>query len=53
MGALLEKKGVNAGLVRKLEDALPESTGTTPWIPTQPKRGTLNRRWRLIMNGEV
>jgi predicted transcriptional regulator of viral defense system len=53
MGALLEKKGVNAGLVRKLEDALPESTGTIPWIPTQPKRGTLNRRWRLIMNGEV
>jgi predicted transcriptional regulator of viral defense system len=53
MGALLEKKGANAGLVRKLEDALPESTGTIPWIPTQPKRGTLDRRWRLIMNGEV
>jgi predicted transcriptional regulator of viral defense system len=53
MGALLEKKGANAGLVRKLEDALPESTGTIPWIPTLPKRGTLNRRWRLIMNGEV
>ncbi len=53
MGALLEKKGANAGLVRKLEDALPESTGTIPLIPTLPKRGTLNRRWRLIMNGEV
>jgi predicted transcriptional regulator of viral defense system len=53
MGALLEKKGANAGLVRKLEDALPESTGTIPWIPTLPKRGTLDRRWRLIMNGEV
>jgi predicted transcriptional regulator of viral defense system len=53
MGALLEKKGADAGLVRKLEDALPESTGTIPWIPTLPKRGTLNRRWRLIMNGEV
>jgi predicted transcriptional regulator of viral defense system len=32
---------------------LPESTGTIPWIPTKPKRGTLDRRWRLIMNGEV
>jgi predicted transcriptional regulator of viral defense system len=53
MGALLEKAGVSAGLLRKLEDAVPESTGTIPWIPTQPKRGTLHRRWRLIMNGEV
>jgi len=53
LGALLEKAGVNAGLLRKLEDALPESTGTIPWIPTKPKRGTLNRRWGLIMNGEV
>jgi predicted transcriptional regulator of viral defense system len=53
LGALLERAGVNAGLLRKLEDALPESTGTIPWIPTKPKRGTLNRRWGLIMNGEV
>jgi predicted transcriptional regulator of viral defense system len=53
LGALLEKADVNSGLLRKLEDALPESTGTIPWIPTKPKRGTLNRRWRLIMNGEV
>jgi predicted transcriptional regulator of viral defense system len=53
LGALLEKAGVNAGLLRELEDASPESTGTIPWIPTKPKRGTLNRRWRLIMNGEV
>jgi predicted transcriptional regulator of viral defense system len=53
LGALLEKAGVNAGLLRKLEDALPESTGTIPWIPAKPKRGTLNRRWGLIMNGEV
>ncbi len=53
LGALLEKAGVNSGLLRKLEDALPESTGTIPWIPTKPKRGTLNRRWRLIMNDEM
>lgn len=53
MGALLEKTGVNAGLMRKLESALPESTSTIPWIPTRPKRGTLNRPWGLIMNGEI
>ena len=53
MGALMEKEGVNARLVRKLEDVLRETTGTIPWIPTRPKRGTLNRRWGLIMNGEI
>jgi predicted transcriptional regulator of viral defense system len=53
MGALLEKRGVSAGLVRKLENVLRKSTGTIPWIPTRPKRGTLNRRWGLIMNDET
>jgi predicted transcriptional regulator of viral defense system len=53
MGALLESSGVSAGLVRKLAGALPETSGTIPWIPTLPKRGTLNRRWGLIMNGEI
>ena len=53
MGALLEGRGVGARLVRKLADALPETSGTIPWIPTQPKRGTLDRRWGLIMNGEI
>ncbi len=53
MGALLEKSGVSATLLRKLKSALPESTSTIPWIPTKPKRGTLNRRWGLIMNGEI
>ena len=53
MGALLERQGADARLVRRLENVLPESTGTIPWIPTKPKRGTLNRRWGLIMNGEA
>ncbi len=53
IGALLERQSVNARLVRKLENALPESSGTIPWIPNKPKRGTLNRRWGVIMNGEI
>ena len=53
MGALLESCGVRTGLVRELSDALPGTSGTIPWIPTRPKRGTLNRRWGLIMNGEI
>lgn len=53
MGALLEKSSVDARLLRKLEKALPRSTATIPWIPGKPKRGRLNRRWGLIMNGEI
>jgi predicted transcriptional regulator of viral defense system len=53
MGALLEREDVDAALLRDLNGALPESTGTIPWIPTRPKRGTLNRRWGLVMNGEI
>lgn len=53
MGALLEKRFVDSRLLRKLERALPRSTSTIPWIPGRPKRGTLNRRWGLIMNGEI
>ena len=53
MGALLERSAVRAALVQKLENALPESTGTIAWIPTKPKRGTVDRRWGLIMNGEI
>lgn len=53
MGALLESRGVRTGLVRELSEALPETSGTIPWIPTLPKRGTLSRRWGLIMNGEI
>ncbi len=53
MGALLERNGVNAGLLRRLENALPESTGTVSWIPTRAKRGTRSRRWGVVMNGEI
>jgi predicted transcriptional regulator of viral defense system len=50
MGALLEREGVAGSLLRKLERALPPSTGLIPWIPTVPKRGTVNRRWGVVWN---
>jgi predicted transcriptional regulator of viral defense system len=53
IGALLARRGVNLALLRKLGGALPESTGTIPWIPSKPKRGTLDRRWGVVMNGEI
>lgn len=53
IGVLLEQNRVDARLLRKLKDALPESTGTIAWIPTRPKRGRLSRRWGVIVNGEI
>jgi predicted transcriptional regulator of viral defense system len=53
MGALLEREGVDERLLRKLEKKLPQSTGLIPWIPTAPKRGRINRRWGVVVNGEA
>jgi predicted transcriptional regulator of viral defense system len=53
IGALLEREGVAQRLMKKLEAALPTSTSTIPWIPGRPKRGTVDRRWGLVVNGEV
>lgn len=52
MGALLEREGVDAALLRKLERALRATSGLIPWIPSRPKRGTFNRRWGVVMNGQ-
>ena len=50
MGVLLERQGVNEALLRKLERALKPTTSLIPWIPTKPKRGTVNRRWGVVFN---
>ena len=53
LGALLEREGVAPKLLKRLEAVLPTTTSTIPWIPGRPKRGTVNRRWGLVLNGEV
>ncbi len=53
IGALLERQAVGSRLLRKLEQALPDFTGSIAWIPTRPKRGSLNRRWGVVLNGEA
>lgn len=50
MGALLEREVAASLLLKKLEKALPKTTSPIPWIPTKPKRGTVNRRWGVIVN---
>jgi predicted transcriptional regulator of viral defense system len=53
MGALLEREGVDAVLLRKLERTLKPTSGMIAWIPSRPKRGTINRRWSVVMNDKV
>lgn len=50
MGALLDRVGVAAALLGKLERALKPSSSFIAWNPVQPKRGTLDRRWGIVWN---
>jgi len=50
MGVLLEAEGVDSVLLRKLERNLKPTSSWIPWIPSRPKRGTLNRRWGVVIN---
>jgi predicted transcriptional regulator of viral defense system len=50
MGTLLEAEGVDSVLLCKLERNLKPTSSWIPWIPSRPKRGTLNRRWGVVIN---
>jgi predicted transcriptional regulator of viral defense system len=50
IGVLLEREGASVPLLRKLEKALPNTSSLIPWIPTKPKRGTVSRRWGVVIN---
>ncbi len=52
LGKLLELEGVAESLLRKLEDKLTPSSALIPWAPTLPKRGTVDRRWGVVINYE-
>ncbi len=53
VGALLERAGVEEKLLRKLEKSLTPTSGLIPWIPTARKRGSIDRRWGVVVNGEA
>lgn len=53
MALLLERAGIDASLLRKLERALGPTTALIPWNPTAPKRGTVSRRWGVVVNERV
>ncbi|MCE5262954.1 MAG: hypothetical protein LLG97_05400 [Deltaproteobacteria bacterium] len=53
IGLLMERQGAEASLLRRLEGALTPSTGLIPWNPVKPKRGTISRRWGVVVNEEA
>ena len=50
IAALLDRERAPAGLLRRMERALNATTSLIPWIPTRPKRGTVDRRWGVVWN---
>ena len=53
IAALLDREGVSAGSLRKLERALKPSTSLIAWNPMRPKRGTVDRRWGIVWNDDA
>ncbi len=52
IGRLLQDSDAPMVLVRKLERKLRPSTSFIAWDPTQPKRGSIDRRWGVVFNHE-
>jgi predicted transcriptional regulator of viral defense system len=53
MGALLDREGAPSRVLGRLERALKPSQSLIPWIPTRPKRGTVDRRWGVLWNDQA
>ena len=52
IGKLLELEGVAEPILRKLVRKLKPSSALIPWVPSLPKRGTVDRRWGVLVNYE-
>ncbi len=50
LGYLLEQAEIKSNLINKLQQALTSSKSLIPWIPTNPGRGKINKKWGLIIN---
>jgi len=50
IGLLLEQEGASQSSLATLLRSLRPSASVIPWNPVGPKRGTVNRRWGVILN---
>jgi predicted transcriptional regulator of viral defense system len=51
IGALLEQMGTEESVLKRLQRKLTPSTAKIPLVPGRPPRGTLLKRWGVILNG--
>jgi len=52
LGKLLEMAGAKDPILGKLERKLRPSSTLIPWVPTLSKRGTVDRRWGVVVNDD-
>ncbi|MDO8526827.1 MAG: type IV toxin-antitoxin system AbiEi family antitoxin domain-containing protein [Deltaproteobacteria bacterium] len=52
IGYCLETCGSSTKTVQKLKKNISSSSSFIPWIPGRPMKGTINRKWGLIINAE-
>ncbi len=52
IGFILTKLKVQSSLLPKLKRNIKPSTAYIPLIPSIPKRGSINREWGVVINGE-
>ncbi|HEY7326647.1 MAG TPA: type IV toxin-antitoxin system AbiEi family antitoxin domain-containing protein [Gemmataceae bacterium] len=52
MGKTLDCEGVRETLLRKLEKGLRPTSSFIPWIPGRAKRGTIDKRWGVVVNDD-
>jgi predicted transcriptional regulator of viral defense system len=50
LGRLLELESVEESILRKIERQVTASSSLIPWVPTLPRRGTVDRRWGILVN---
>jgi predicted transcriptional regulator of viral defense system len=50
IGALLEHEGADKSVLSTLEERLRSSKSVIAAVPTEPRRGRLNKRWGVILN---
>ena len=52
LGKLLDLEGMKPSLLRQLDAKIPRSSALIPWVPTYPKRGSVDRRWGVLFNDQ-
>lgn len=53
IGYLLEMLGVKNSLLKSMKGKMGSTKSLVRWIPDRPAKGSMNKDWGLIINGEI